>query len=698
MDAHSDMHAPTSSLGLSRVPLTSMSQGAEGKLELSSDTIPAASTRAELTKDWLPTLIGLIVFMCVSLCAIANFLTETVPGSVFQVQIAALGAAGLLTVLQAALLSYVRSEQSLWQLRLGLILASALLYGAADERFIVYITDAHYTGSSVSAFLPAACILVASSRLIRYRPLPYFLTSSLVGLGVAGFLICGLKVASTIAELAVFTTVQVWYSWHLKKHGRQRRSAVPETLEWTGAEEIEGWDSHDEALSTERELLLHELQVVYELLSELLPAIVLRDAREKFKEALKRLKITGHTLQTTENIDKVRLGFVASQVDAEYRSFLEQNCFPPAVRTHAQSRNRKSIEVIALPQEVKSLVGLLVKSWNFDMMQLSEHTGRPLELVGMFVLKKYGLMPVLQLDEAKCEQTLRAFEQRYLPNPYHNGMHAADVAHSLLYFYDQSVVLQVANEVELFASIIAALAHDVGHPGFNNRYLINTKSSFARICKAYVDNDMSVLEMMHTALAFEILENTHLLEPLTWENWVLFRKVVVDLILATDMMRHFELVNAFKARFSGKLPAWEEFDDRASVYRLCIKCADVGHAAKSTALHEAWTWKVVEEFFHQGDLEREQHMPISAFCDRYNADVASSQAGFIQNMVLPMFEAVNVVLRSEAVTASCLNQLAENVKFWEHKRKTARSHTQQPAEEATPSRLPPFSERKTVMN
>ena len=702
MDPREDMHAPTSSQGLSRVPLTSMSQGAEGKLELSSDTGPASSPEEQRAKDWLSLLVALTVWLCTSMCAVANYLTETISEQAFKVEIVALGIAGLLACFQALAITYLRSDKSLRKCRLCLLVVSVLLYGVADERFAAHILGKEYSGNGVSAFLPATALLFACSSLLRYRPLSHLLTSLLCGVCTLGFLLPGAQRASSLAEFGVFMAMQLWYSYHLRRMRKHRKTTVQEVLEWTGAEGLESWESPEEALSTERELLLKQLQDTYELLTELMPMLGLPVGRDKLKDALKRLKATGRSLQTTENINKVHIGFVSSQVDSEYRCFLEQNYFPVAVVAHTQKpRSRKSLEVAPL-HDLKPLGGQLIKVWNFDMLQLCEESGgRPLELVGAYMLRKYGLVSGLRLEEGKCEQSLRDLEQRYLPNPYHNATHAAEVAHSLLFLYDQSVLLQVTTEVELFASIVAALAHDVGHPGFNNRYLINTRSSFARICKIHTDNDFSVLEMMHTALAFEILDNVHLLEPLTWENWVLFRKVVVDLILATDMMRHFELLNTFKARFAGKEPVWDDFDDRLSLYRLCIKCADVGHAAKCTALHESWTWKVVEEFFHQGDLERTQHMPISAFCDRNNADVPGSQAGFLLNIVRPMFEAVNVVLRSEGVTVHCLDQLTENVRFWEHKRKTARSHTQQPIEpeaSASQQRLPPFSERKTVMN
>ena len=54
--------------------------------------------------------------------------------------------------------------------------------------------------------------------------------------------------------------------------------------------------------------------------------------------------------------------------------------------------------------------------------------------------------------------------------------------------------------IELFAGIIACLGHDLGHPGTNNRFLIQTKHNLA-----VQYNDNSVLENMHARDLFMIL-------------------------------------------------------------------------------------------------------------------------------------------------------------------------------------------------
>lgn len=57
-------------------------------------------------------------------------------------------------------------------------------------------------------------------------------------------------------------------------------------------------------------------------------------------------------------------------------------------------------------------------------------------------------------------------EAGYRGNPYHNGTHAADVVQGLgALLLGDSSFREALSALELLALVIAAAAHDVGHPG-----------------------------------------------------------------------------------------------------------------------------------------------------------------------------------------------------------------------------------------
>lgn len=98
--------------------------------------------------------------------------------------------------------------------------------------------------------------------------------------------------------------------------------------------------------------------------------------------------------------------------------------------------------------------------------------------------------------------------------------------------------------------MVAALGHDIDHPGVNNAFLRKTHNPLAL---RY--NDRSVLENHHTAVLFSLLrgESSDLL-PGEWEEYSRFRALVVDLILSTDMEQHFRMVAELSALADSAAP------------------------------------------------------------------------------------------------------------------------------------------------
>lgn len=67
--------------------------------------------------------------------------------------------------------------------------------------------------------------------------------------------------------------------------------------------------------------------------------------------------------------------------------------------------------------------------------------------------------------------------------------------------------------------------------------------------------------------------------------------------------------------------------DKSKALSLVLHCCDISHPAKRWDLHRQWTERLLEEFFRQGDEERQLGIPFSPLCDRNNTLVAESQIG-----------------------------------------------------------------------
>ncbi|CAL1139928.1 unnamed protein product [Cladocopium goreaui] len=325
-------------------------------------------------------------------------------------------------------------------------------------------------------------------------------------------------------------------------------------------------------------------------------------------------------------------------------------------------------------------------NWDFNVVGLSEVLGsQTLRVMATKALTPYaerldialtaGLSMPLgivmsgsedeeETTDCALESVLQGIESRYnRSNPYHNSVHAADVVNSIAYFFTHFNKSAEFTDREIFAALLAAAAHDVGHDGKTGRYHTTTESPLALLY-----NDSSVLEMMHCSIFFAVLrsQGTHLLNDWETSERQGFRQQVIRMILDTDLAKHFDQVKKFREKNLESEKDSEERtpEQRQDILSFMLKLSDIGGSAKPFALHAQWATRIQSEFFLQGDLEREVGLPCSPFCDRQVQKVAESQQGFYTYIVKPLYDCLVPFLRSARLNLEVLQNITENEEFW----------------------------------
>jgi hypothetical protein len=161
-------------------------------------------------------------------------------------------------------------------------------------------------------------------------------------------------------------------------------------------------------------------------------------------------------------------------------------------------------------------------------------------------------------------------------------------------------------------------------------------------------------ENYHVAQAYNLLmkPENDILSSLTRQQWDDCRKIIVEMVLATDLAKHFDFLCTHSVALSrapsltllclfvsssaihfgaavqpnrsvcslglgsaerslahsiARLPACppvlcadrSQAKSRLMLLKMGLKCADVGHAAKHLELHKAWSLRIIEEFYRQ---------------------------------------------------------------------------------------------------
>nr|AAX73258.1 high-affinity phosphodiesterase [Cryptococcus neoformans var. neoformans] len=307
----------------------------------------------------------------------------------------------------------------------------------------------------------------------------------------------------------------------------------------------------------------------------------------------------------------------------------------------------------------------------------------------------------------------------HAPNPYHNYVHALDVLQATYTFLadlgvappfeymrewgpnkeiwrrpsenedERSAGTKRAREImrpqDILAVLIAAMGHDVGHPGLSNAFMVSCPLS-------QVYEDKSVLENMHCMLVVQLLRKYgfgFLIERTkssSGEQAVSnldqksFRQVLYSSILATDMSLHFAWVQRLK-EFDDRLKSGEAGaveDERILICQALIKCADISNPVsliESTVrlsfdthlqsrpidVSQHWSSVLLEEWAKQASLEQDLSLPVSVVASADAALQAKGQIGFIDLFTKPLFQAVSDALPElQPYADSCM----ENQTIW----------------------------------
>ena len=360
----------------------------------------------------------------------------------------------------------------------------------------------------------------------------------------------------------------------------------------------------------------------------------------------------------------------------------------------------------------------LINTWDFDSLAMTS------EEIREHVLLMFGSLGLLRVDcetpthnsvdsdaaaaEGFCTPLalwnfVARIETGYNDNPYHNFRHAVDVTHTVYRYVTITEPRTHVTHVEKFALLVAALSHDLDHPGVNNAFLVNTKDRLATLY-----NDSSVLENSHIAFLYDLIatrqtrhaavatrrprpgalprSDTHIgdantprsspsvcvssapgafPEPGANDEANIFaalddslyrevRRIIIATVLHTDMSHHFKMVSQMEVFYelhSEGIAAntrrvkrgimvdciYKKEEDRQFLLNVILHAADISNPVKPLDNYGKWSYRVIKEFFEQGDAERELGMTVSPMMDSATVNLAMSQINFIEFVVAPLY-------------------------------------------------------------
>ena len=206
---------------------------------------------------------------------------------------------------------------------------------------------------------------------------------------------------------------------------------------------------------------------------------------------------------------------------------------------------------------------------------------------------------------------------------------------------------------------VAALCHDIDHPGHTNAFEINISSELA-----IMYSDDCVLEHHHAATTFRVLRggavdagaaalnaeaaakcDCNVLNSLTTAQYHEVRKNICRMILMTDMAKHGDTCRELSLQDQGDFESMSSGDSPQTRRELfmdaILHSADLATQTFRTEFALQWGDRVVAEFKDQARRERELGLPVAAYMDGLedgdNIPTYKLQLGFCQYVLAPMW-------------------------------------------------------------
>jgi len=244
------------------------------------------------------------------------------------------------------------------------------------------------------------------------------------------------------------------------------------------------------------------------------------------------------------------------------------------------------------------------------------------------ILEESGVRAHWQIPQESLRHFLLHIRSNYQENPYHNFRHAFCVT-QIVYSLLRTISTEFSMDLDSWGVlIVAAIAHDVDHPGLTNSFLVKSTDS---LCVLY--GEVSTLEFHHFTTLCNILHKrkNDIFTNVKNRKFSLLRRIR-ELILVTDLAKQPAFIEMATAKLSRSEALCEE-----ETLKLMLKCADISNEVRPSHISQPIIHALYEEMFEQGRLEAELRLGTSAHHQPDQCSKEDQQIMFHKNFTLPLF-------------------------------------------------------------
>ncbi|XP_047531073.1 cAMP and cAMP-inhibited cGMP 3',5'-cyclic phosphodiesterase 10A-like [Vanessa atalanta] len=297
--------------------------------------------------------------------------------------------------------------------------------------------------------------------------------------------------------------------------------------------------------------------------------------------------------------------------------------------------------------EIMETNGMVLPPHNFKSYNYHISEGSKEDMPGLICYMYVETFADRQFERQNLADFSLTILRCYRSNPYHNAEHAFCFTHTMY-------LILINNPgyfdfVETAALMLAGLCHDLDHPGYNNNFLSLCKHPLAQMYKS------SMLEYHHYFLAKKIVEDKNLLSMLSIADRDRIMQEMKYDILCTDLAVYFQVRAQLTPLLAERSFDWADNSHRKLLKGILMTTSDLSGCCKPFGVAKAIAEAVYEEFYNQGDQEREMgYTPLSMMDRRRSVNQPAEQIQFLSVVVVPCLLLLqNIFPNTSPLTDNC---------------------------------------------
>ncbi|OHT17624.1 3'5'-cyclic nucleotide phosphodiesterase family protein [Tritrichomonas foetus] len=319
--------------------------------------------------------------------------------------------------------------------------------------------------------------------------------------------------------------------------------------------------------------------------------------------------------------------FVGESITLNYDTLL--NYFYPIILCFYKNYvllNQKAISPYSTSEFFNSkLLDSEISARLFSVTNLTET--QCIEVV-VKMFQNLDLLAAMQTDSEAIAETALAIRSAYNNLPFHNWLHAIDTTQFVYSCLIRGRMRRYFSPLQMAALLLGSLCHDVGHTGVNTTFHVKTKSNIY-----FAFGEQSPLERYHATIAAKVLEQSPIFPGIDTAS---FWKFFINIIVATDMVRHFEFLESFKGIV-------DRFEYGKELHRLIlaqflVKCGNVANTTRPFDVALFFGKALLEEYQNQTDQEKEVNVELTKFGDTDGMPLWEIEIAFYTGIVSPMLK------------------------------------------------------------